>query len=197
MKYILIVSFFLFPLSFVFAEDSSVTIPKTVEEIKQAVSEKKVKFKTEIEQKSLIIREDFLNNIDKKAEIQIFTQQKLAQNTSEVFEKFEAVLVKFQGISDRIDVRIQKLEEKGVNTTKQKELLLIAKQNIAQSFVLISAIRSEIEPNIVMTPISKEYIQKYIFDVKENLKNTQKSLVDVIVSLKVAGDISSESIIFE
>jgi hypothetical protein len=184
--------------SFVSAEEQKLSLPQNREEIKQKIEEKKSEVQNKIEEKRAEIKGQIQQVAEEqKTEVQIFAQERILKILQQIFEKFDAVLVKFDGISERIDIRISKNEENGLDMTKQKELLAAAKENILQSTALVAATKIELDTLIKSATFSKEQIKKSVDVCKESLKTTQKSLVDVIESLKLVGDISSDNLIFE
>ncbi|MEN9921444.1 MAG: hypothetical protein RLZZ517_422 [Candidatus Parcubacteria bacterium] len=198
MKYIYIPAVFFLMFSFVSAEEQKLSLPQNREEIKQKIEEKKSEVQNKIEEKRAEIKGQIQQVAEEqKTEVQIFAQERILKILQQIFEKFDAVLVKFDGISERIDIRISKNEENGLDMTKQKELLAAAKENILQSTALVAATKIELDTLIKSATFSKEQIKKSVDVCKESLKTTQKSLVDVIESLKLVGDISSDNLIFE
>lgn len=180
--FIYITLFFAFS-PFVFAQEQEVlVIPQKQEEIKKHIEEKRTALQSQIQEKQEEIQEQ-IRATSSKPSFEFFTQERTLKIISRIFEQFEAVLVKFDGIIIRIEARITKLNEQGISTLPIEELLLETKIQIKDSTALIIASKIELEKAIA-TEISKEEIKNTIEICKTSLKNTQTSLINVIVLLK-------------
>ena len=188
MKYIFAVLFFA-SYSFVNAQESTISIPQKRVEIQQKIDEKKLILESQIQQKRLEIKEkiDALTP-EQKPQFQIFAQEKTLKVISQIFERFEAVLVKFDGIILRTEAKITVLEEAGQDTLIAKELLETAKQDLASSTVLIAASKLELQDS-VSKGITKDQIKIIVDLCKESLKNTQQTLMLVVENLKIEQEI--------
>lgn len=183
MKIIYSIVLGLFLVTPVFAEEA-LTIPQKRDEIKQKIEEKKFELQDEIKEKQVEIKNKIASSSEEqKIKLQIFAQERVLNILVQIFEQFEAVLVKFDGIVIRIDARITKLDESNFDTTEQKELLKIAKQNIQDSTALVAATKLELQ-SLVTDEISKNQIKSSIQACKDSLKKSHQSLVDVVESLK-------------
>ncbi len=183
----------------VFAQEttkSTSTIPQKREEIKEKIEQKKMELQPQIEEKRQAIKEQILDKKSEKGtQLQILAQDRVSKILSHIFERFEAVLVKFDGIVLRINNRITKLQEQGVDVTESKRLLEEAIEHIEESASLIAASKIELQETLT-TPTSKEDIKTTIEICKTSLKKTQQALVAVIGSLK-ASDGTGEELLAE
>lgn len=176
---------------------STISFPQKTQEIKQHIEEKKIDLSLEIQQKRQEIKSHIESgNLENKSKLQILSQERVFKIVTNVFELFEAVLVKFDGITTRIDLRISKLKEGGVNTEESENLLMIAKQKIKESTTLITASKIELQ-EAIKNEITKETIKSITDSCKNSLKETQNSLINVITSLKSSDLIDSETISVE
>ncbi len=171
-----------------FAQEQATTtinFPQKIDEIKQHIEEKKIEFNFEIEQKRLEIKQqiELSNSLENETRLSILSHERVLKAVINVFELFDAVLVKFDGIITRIDARMSKLSEDNIDTLESEKLLDIAKEKLKESIILITS--SKIELELAMEGnISKEEIKNIINSCKTSLKVTQSSLADVIDSLK-------------
>lgn len=168
-----------------FAQEQNVQILQTREEIRQKISEKNLELQVQILEKQAEIKTQ-INSFaseNQKTKLQIFAQERILKTLTKIFDRYEAVLIKFDGIVARIDTRIAKLEETNINTDSQKQLLALAKQNIQDSTVLLAATKLELE-NLIKAEVSKEQIKMSIELCKTSLKATHQSLLAVIATFK-------------
>lgn len=181
----------------VFAQETSLTIdalPQNRQEIKERITQKNIELQSQIEQKRLEIKEqNQKKEITTKVQLQIVAQDRVSKIVSQIYEKLEAILVKFDGITIRIEARIQKLKDKGMNTENAEALLTISKVNIEDTTTLIAASEFEIQ-NSLETKTSVEVIKSAIEECKISLKTIQSGLVEVVSSLKILGDTEELSV---
>lgn len=173
--------------SFAFAQEQAKplsSLPQKKEEIKLHIDGKKEELKIQIEEKRVEIKNQFdLQKNGTTTRLQFFAQERVTKIVSLIFQQFEAVLVKFDGITLRLQARIQKLNDQGISTTVSETLLLNAQSKIQESTTLIVATKLELE-SAIAGEISKEQIKNSIDACKTSLKETQEALIDVINSLK-------------
>ena len=186
-----------FIFSNVFAQEETLIIPQKREEIKQKIEEKKGALQVQIEQK----REEIKEQIDsvpeeQKTKLQILAQERVLKVLTHIFEQFEATVVKFDGIILRIENRIAKLENENIDVSQTKELLAVSKTKLQETTTLIAATKIELE-TLISSEISKDQIKTSVTLCKESLKEVKASLIEVIDSLKLFGDLSAESIFIE
>jgi hypothetical protein len=183
--------------SFVYAQEETLIIPQKREEIKQKIEEKKSILQTQIVQKREEVKEQ-INSFPKeqKTKLQILAQERVLKAVTHIFEQFEATIVKFDGIILRVENRIAKLENEGVDATKTKELLEVSRVKLQETTALVAANKLELGA-LIATEISKDQIKTSVTLCKESLKEVKMSLIEVIDSLKLLGDVSSDSIFIE
>jgi hypothetical protein len=197
MKYILIIVSILFVFETpVFAEESTSTplyrLPQNRQEIKQKIEEKKIKLETRIQDKQQEIKSFIEEKKEgQKTKLDIFTQQRVATILANIFERFDAVLVKFDGVVTRIESRITKLKEENVDTSASEKLLTQAKTKIEDATTLIAASKIELQTAIT-TQTSKQDIKDTLKICKTSLGETQQALISVITSLKGLSDVNDE-----
>ncbi len=186
-KIILLLAAFLILGTPVFALETSTTtqaIPQKREEIKQRIEEKRMELQSQIQEKREEVKKQILEKkSDVKTRLQILAQDRVSKILLQIFERFEAVLVKFDGIVLRIETRITKLNEQDISTTESQELLILAKKQIEDSNALIAASKIELKA-AVTTETSREDIRNTIEICKTSLKKSQDALIAVIASLK-------------
>lgn len=136
----------------------------------------------------------------KRAEMKNDMQGRMAnimqKQGERVIKRLEAALERLNNIAGRIDSRIDKLGEKGVNTTKAKADLVIAKTKIDAAKVKLGAAKTAIigimsdtgtaatsTPGAMMSG-KITLIKEQVRGVEEALKDAHKALVLVITDLK-------------
>lgn len=182
--------------NFVYAEENTF-IPQKREEIQQKIAEKKIELQFQIELKREEIQQkiESLPKEDKRT-LQFFAKERVSKAISHIFEQFEAVIVKFDGIVFRIENRIIKLEKEGVNVEKPKEMLVASKIKVQESATLVAATKIELQA-LILGEVSKDQIKTSIELCKKSLEDTKQSLIEVVESLKILGDISSDTLFIE
>lgn len=194
-KTILPLALFLLIGTSVYAQETSVTtatFPQKREEIKQRIEEKKNELQPLIEKKREEIKKQISEDQGEiKTKLQFFAQDRVSKVLIQIFERFEAVIIKFDGVVLRLENRITKLDEQNIDTTIPKELLLEAKTDIAQAIALITASKIELQKTLTQET-SKEELKKTIEVCKTSLKEVQSSLIAVVISLKNLGETEDE-----
>lgn len=173
-------------------EKNLLPIPQKREEIKQYIEEKKSELQPQIQEKRQEIKDQIeIQGQEQKTKLQILAQERVLKIISYIFEQFDAILVKFDGITLRIDTRITKLKEQGIPTKDLEDLVLKAKLKVQNSNALIAASKIELQTSIT-TETSKESIKSTIESCKVSLKEAQASLVGVIDALKIIENVDEE-----
>jgi hypothetical protein len=179
------------------AQEENLTIPQKHEEIKQKIEEKINNLQTQIEEKRVEIKEQIRSTQeDQQTKLQILAQERVSKIITQIFEQFEAMIVKFDGIILRVENRISKLDEENIDTTQSKELLLESKEKLEEATALIAATKLELQ-TMLLSEISKEQIKTSIVLCKDSLKEVKQSLVHVINSIKIVGDLSLDTVFIE
>ena len=192
-----IIFFFCILPIFAYAQEENLAIPQKREEIKQKIEEKTDNLQLQIQEKRIEVKEQIsLVKEDQQAKLQILAQERVSKIITQIFEQFEAMIVKFDGIILRLENRILKLEEENIDTTQSKELLAQAKLKLEEATTLIAATKLEIQ-TALLDDISKEQIKTSVVLCKDSLKNVKHALIEVINSLKMIGDLSLDTIFIE
>jgi len=164
------------------ATSSLEQFPQTKEEIHTYFDARSSEFSVQVEEKQKEIRAQF--EIQKEVNPgQVILQDKLGKILSRIFERFEAVVVRFDGILERITARLEKLDEQNIDTSVVKKSIEEARARSAESIILISATQKELE-DAVANGVSREQIRNSVTLCKESLKTTQDALTRVVEDLK-------------
>lgn len=152
-------------------------IEKRKEELKTEINEKKDSIKNEVEKK----RENAINQI----------KERLAKFVANTIERYEAAIERLEKLAQRIDSRIAKFEAEGVNVTKAKELMVVAKLKIETAKTSVSGINLQSELTASSTATTTVMIKKdfeglrvQLEKAKTDIKAAHAALVDVVKNLK-------------
>lgn len=94
---------------------------------------------------------------------------------------------RLERIADRINSRLDKFQEKGVDVTKPRELLETAKTKITDAKAAVENAKNKIEEIMNSGGDAKTIFQQIkdeLNKVKQAIKDAHSALVDVIVALK-------------
>jgi len=158
------------------------------EEIRDRMQEKREEMRGEISEKREEVRQTITERKEaRKVQLQANAQERVLKITGKIFERFDAVLIKFDGITQRIESRITKLEEEGSDMTEARSALEDAQSNATETTALILATKEEIEL-LVSDESSKEGIRTLMTQVKVSLQETKKSFLKIISLIETSKD---------
>lgn len=145
------------------------------------------------------IREGMENREERRAEARERMEEKrseiLKHLSEQMFKRMEAAIERYTKLSDRVDSRIQKLKEKGVDTTKSESLIAITRTKIAEAKTAVEAAKQEVEGAATLADNSASSTKPIDAGkrVRENLEKARlaitaahKALVSAIESLKAS-----------
>lgn len=113
----------------------------------------------------------------------------------QMFERMQAAIDRFTKLSDRIDSRIQKLKEQGVDTTKSEGLMKITRAKIADASTALEVAKQKVDGAALVADSSASSTEPVDAGkpVRENLEKARtaimdahKALVDAVESLKAS-----------
>lgn len=188
-KSILYITLFLCVANTTFAQETQTTpiIPQDKTEAEQILEEKRLALQPEIVKKKVELKA-FIE-AKKEADvspIQVLARERILKAVTVLFERMEAFLVRYDTIVTRLENRILTMDPS--STQEAQALLVIAKTNLTESTILISATKDELTTNL-QTQTTSETIRSIITLSTESLKKTHESLISVIQTIK-ADDIS-------
>jgi exonuclease VII small subunit len=144
---------------------------------------------------------------EKKAEMEEMREKKRAELTDKrkdriraylerILGRFRAAIARLEKLADRIDSRIEKLEEdRGINLSDASALVDEAQRNLEAAETALSNISSKAETAIgeedPKTAFQK--VREVLNEAKENIKSAHRTLVEAIKLVK-ASVIDSEEI---
>lgn len=168
-------------------EIGNLNVPvQTRSEIQEKILQKRIELQTQIQEKQIEIKSKIQQDLEiQKVRLPFSAQGRVLIALEKIFNRFDAVIVKYYGLTSRIESRIQKMKDEGVDTVKAENLLLIAKTKLDDSSSYTVASREELK-NIVQQDSSKEIIQTTINQITNDLKGSYEALLNVIVELKVS-----------
>jgi hypothetical protein len=188
-KYIaLYILMFCLSANFVHSQEiGNLNVPvQTRSEIQEKILQKRIELQTQIQEKQIEIKSKIQQDLEiQKVRLPFSAQGRVLIALEKIFNRFDAVIVKYYGLTSRIESRIQKMKDEGVDTVKAENLLLIAKTKLDDSSSYTVASREELK-NIVQQDSSKEIIQTTINQITNDLKGSYEALLNVIVELKVS-----------
>lgn len=145
------------------------------------------------------IREGMENREERRAEARERMEEKrseiLKHLSEQMFKRMEAAIERYTKLSDRVDSRIQKLKEKGVDTTKSESLVATTRTKIAEAKAAVETARQEVEGAATLADDSASSTKPIDAGkrVRENLEEARvaitaahKALVSAIESLKAS-----------
>lgn len=158
------------------------------ETVQKEIEKRKEELKTQINEKKDSIR----NEVDKKRENAVNQiKERLAKFITNTIERYEAAITRLEKLAQRIDSRIAKFEAEGVNVTKAKELMVIAKLKIETAKTSVSGINLQSELTASSTATTTVMIKKdfeglraQLEKAKTDIKAAHAALVDVVKNLK-------------
>lgn len=141
--------------------------------------------------------------MENREERQAEARERIAEKRSEIlkhiseqmFRRMEAAIERYTKLSDRVDSRIQKLKEQGVNTAKSEELIKITRAKIAEAKTAVEAAKQEVEDAATLADTRASSTKPIDAGkrVRENLEKARiaitaahKALVSAIESLKAS-----------
>ncbi len=108
---------------------------------------------------------------------------------AKIVRRLSAAVLRFEKLAERIEARIEKLEDMGVDMTKAKELLAKAEVEIAEADAAVLALKASIDITISADrpgEIFKEVKEKIRLAI-EAIKEAHAALVATIREVKAAG----------
>jgi hypothetical protein len=190
---------FALTLTTVWAQEDEVVRPKGErivqkrEDIQRSFEEKRDGMQEKISEKRIELQEKReelkVNREERQAERRIKLEERAKERVSKITDRvlarFEAFVVRYEGFADRIQSRIDKLEEKGVETSEMKDLLNKAEDSLSDTVAVIAASKDEIR-DLVEGESSKEEIRAIVSEAKVSLKGTHAAFVEAVKSLKAS-----------
>jgi hypothetical protein len=188
-KYIaLYILMFCLSTGFVYAQElPNSNLPvQTRDEIQEKIFQKRIELETRIQEKQIEIKNKIQQDLEtQKIRLPFSAQGRVLVVLEKIFNRFDAVIVKYYGLTSRIESRIQKMKNEGVDTVKAENLLLIAKTKLDDSSSYAIASREELK-KVIQQDSSKEIVQTTINQITNDLKESYDALLNVIVELKVS-----------
>jgi len=155
---------------------------------KQEIEQQRELLKAEIEAK----RETIKDEIEQRREkVMDDIRDRLDNFIDKIVDRFDASIERLEKLAQRIESRISKYEAEGINVTKSKELLVIAKTKIETAKTSVAALETEtlnvIGSNATTTTALKadfNELKSQLEKAKKDIKAAHTALVDVIENLK-------------
>ena len=197
------------------AQEKRAEVRGAIDENREAVKGIREKAKEEIDEKKDSLRERLTNDKKEVREERTLQREEKATQLAErkkeqdakrierikaYFEKstgrLGAAIERLEKLAERVESRAQKLAtEKGVDVSKTRELLGIAKTKIADAKAAIGQIRTEVlamfegeaEPRVVF-----EKVKGLLETAKESVKAAHRALVEAIASLKASAGLRDD-----
>lgn len=161
-------------------------IRQSFEEKREGMEDRILEKRTELQEK----REEMKANRDerqaeRRVRLEESAKERVTKVVERVFGRFEAFVARYEGFAGRIQSRIDKLDEKGVDTDEMQNLLDKAEDSLEDTVAVIAASKDEIK-DLVEGESSKEEIRAIVSEAKVSLKKTHTAFVEAVKSLKVA-----------
>ena len=150
------------------------------EEVRDTIKEKREAFKEESKERVSILKERVSEE----------RAQKIEAFFGSMVRKFEAAISRLRILADRIDSRLDKLEDKGRDITTLRAALDDARNTIETAEDALDKAKEEFT-TFASAENPKEYFEKVklvVQDVASKVKISHKALVDVINSVKGISD---------
>lgn len=179
-----------------YAENASSTnqirTKEELQEMREKAEDRKETIKEEMERR----KEEVQNQIqERREELQNKVENKIADFILKISNRYGAAIERLEGIAERIESRIIKLEDQGINQTKAKELVLEAREKITTakaSLTLIGDWEAEMKSVASSTASSTASniksrfpeLKNLIAGGKEDIKEAHAALVEVIKNIK-------------
>lgn len=178
------------------AQESTTTPKRTPAEIEASIQDRKAQMEerkleleqtaTERQQQIQDQREEVKTNIEeRRAQLEARAQARITNLAANMSNRMEAVLARLQNITDRIESRIKKLNELGVNTEEAETALASAQMSIDAALAEIdnideavnSAIGSEdVKTNWIGVKETYQKIHDHILTARAELRATVAAL---------------------
>ena len=162
------------------------------DQVKQTIENRKETIGDKIADK----KEDIKNTIEERKNNAIEQiRERLNKFTTNVIARFEAAVDRLEKLATRIESRIAKLDAESIDTTKAKELLLVAKSKIEIAKTSIGTISLNRQASTTTASstnsINRDALKRFfeitktqIEKAKTDIKVAHAALVDVINNLK-------------
>lgn len=103
-----------------------------------------------------------------------------------MYGRFQAAILRLERIADRIEARLDLLEEQGLEVIGEREKLAAAREQIEIAKGLIADLNDEVE-EILASETPKdgfEEVKETMLEVRDILKDIHRLLVEIITSIK-------------
>ncbi len=117
----------------------------------------------------------------------------LKRMSTQMITRMEAAIDRFVKLADRLDSRVGKLKEKGVNTATAEANLAIARTKITEATTAVALAKSSIESAVASADASGEDAGKGVREALQNARQAieaaHKALVIAVSSLKAGAKV--------
>lgn len=149
---------------------------KRRQNIQSRISEKRIEFQNKLEERKKNIAE-------KRVKLEEKSEEKINELLEKIYLKFSNLIGRLNIAADKLEVKINDLENEGVNVTKSSKLLYEARQKIDTAMSELGASKIVLENNI-KNEISKEDVRTIIESMKKSINESRDALIEVVKSLK-------------
>lgn len=169
-------------------EDFQNKIQEERSSLKAEMDQKKEDIKNEVEQK----KADIKNQMEERRTSAVeAVKDRLNKFIDNVVERFDAAIERLSKIADRLDSRMTKMEADGIDVSKAKDLMSVARIKIETAKTSISEIslQTQIVASSTATTTAEvkasfDGIRSSIEKAKNDVKAVRAALSDVISNLK-------------
>lgn len=153
-------------------------------ESKAKFEERKEQIQQKVEEKRLEIKESVSQmQGERRIKLHEQAQERVFTAIDKVLSRFEAVTVRYDGLTIRIQSRIDKMNQDGLDTSSALQLFIIAQENLDNSVADIAVAREKIK-NMLQEESSKETLKALVLDLKTSLRTTHVSYIETVKALK-------------
>ncbi len=161
------------------------------EQVRQEIQERKIELQEEFGAKRAEIQqriEEKRQELEKnRAEVQAKIEEKkqvvIGNITDNIYERLLGFIERLSALNEKIEERIARLEDNGVDTTLAKEKLVLAKLTVDTALEDVNDIK-DITDEELKDLTSPSEIKALIETAKESVKLAKNSIVEVIKELK-------------
>lgn len=164
-------------------------------EIKQEIDQKRAEIETmrkdqkdAMEARKMEVKEDIKQKIEeRKTKLQENTKRRIEKQAKMIISRLGATIERITKLADRIESRINKAEENGVDVSKSKEFLATARAEITSAHniqvELSASLTLALESDTPKETFNSEFRSK-IEEIKTHLKNAHRALAGAVSNLK-------------
>lgn len=165
---------------------SSVPVREKIDNLQERIQDKRETIQETIDAKRAQLAS---STKERRDEARDRAKERILMIAGKIAERLQAAVDRYNGMVERIESHIDKLKDRGVNTTEMEAKLAVAVDEISDAQDSVDALIVALETSVDDDATVKENfarVRDLIKETTEQLKEAHRALVEVIVSLKAS-----------